>query len=85
MAFEIPKTTIKENKTACESMPKDCEAKLGKIDLSSPTIPPTKALISTNNPNCFQLFLKPKCVEIPDISIHKGAKMPSKSTYQMLN
>jgi hypothetical protein len=54
IAFVNPKTTIKEVITEGDVNPKAVSASLGKIDLSMPTIPPTKAFTITSRVNCFQ-------------------------------
>jgi hypothetical protein len=58
-AFVVPNAIINESKTVVPSIPNASFPKAGSIDLSSPIILPTKALINTNNQNCFTFSLIP--------------------------
>src|SRR5687767_13332094 len=59
-ALTTPKETMKESAIVREARPNSCSASNGTIVRSNPTIPPTKALISTRRLNCCQFSMRPR-------------------------
>src|SRR5215218_5863079 len=59
-ALTTPKETMKESAIVREARPNSCSASSGTIVRSNPTMPPTKALISTRRLNCCQFSRRPR-------------------------
>ena len=58
-ALTTPKETMKESAIVREARPNSCSASSGTTVRSSPTMPPTKALIRTRRLNCCQFSRSP--------------------------
>ncbi|OIQ67726.1 hypothetical protein GALL_506940 [mine drainage metagenome] len=54
-----PKLTMKETTIVVEAMPNSSDPISGTTVRSIPTMPPTKALITTSKANCGQFSLSP--------------------------
>src|ERR1043166_4413049 len=59
---------MKEKTTTSDLMPNSCVPIRGTIVLSSPTIPPTKALMTTSSVNCCQFSRMPRRMEATSLS-----------------
>ncbi len=62
-AFTTPKETMNERMAVLVTSPKTCEPSSGTTVRSSPTAPPTKALIRTKSENWRQFSLSPRRTE----------------------
>jgi hypothetical protein len=58
-ALVRPKLTMNDRMALFEASEKSCSARTGKMERSSPTMPPTKALTTTSSVNCRQLARNP--------------------------
>jgi hypothetical protein len=59
IALVIPNAVINERIAVLDAIPNSNSANWGKIVLSIPIIPPTKALTITNMINCLQFSFNP--------------------------
>src|SRR5829696_1412841 len=59
-ALTTPKETMKESAMVRDARPNSCSASSGTMVRSNPTMPPTKALISTRRLNCCQFSSRPR-------------------------
>ena len=59
-AFVTPKVTMNERTAVREVRRKSCSASSGSTARSMPTMPPTKALMTTSSVNCCQFARRPR-------------------------
>jgi hypothetical protein len=62
IAFDIPKAAMKESRAVLELIVNPYSAYFGKMVLSNPIIPPTKALMITNRVNCHLFSFSPSWI-----------------------